>query len=117
MNPYGRGQIVLVPFPFTDLKNKKVRPAIILSPRVSKRGDVLVAFISSVLPLDKSEETAVVFKSTNRNFTKTGLKVSSVFRMDKLLALHISLILRHLGSAPSELLTKLDKALAKAVGL
>ena len=43
-----RGDIVLVPFPFTDLSEKKVRPAIIISTKNDI--DVSVAFISSVIP-------------------------------------------------------------------
>jgi mRNA interferase MazF len=111
-----RGDIVLVPFPFTHLKTQKVRPAIILSPRVSKRGDILLAFISSVIPVD-STEVDVILKISDADFTRTGLKVTSVFRMDKLVTLHLSLILRQLGHAPPTLLKRLDTALAKAVGL
>ena len=117
MTPYRRGDVVLVPFPFTDFKSHKVRPAVIVSPKVSRRGDVIVAFISSVLPFDKPDESAVVLESSDPSFMKIGLKMSSVFRMDKLITLHFSLILRHMGHVPTSLQKKLDRALSKALGL
>ncbi len=117
MTPYRRGDIVLVPFPFTDFKSHKVRPAVIISSKISRRGDVIVAFISSVLPFDRQEENAVVLESSDSVFMKTGLKMTSVFRMDKLITLHFSLILRHLGHAPTSLQKKLDHALFKTLGL
>ena len=111
-----RGDVVLVPFPFTHLKSHKVRPAVIISPKISDYGDVLVAFISSVLPT-QANECDVVLLESHADFGETGLKVSSVFRMDKLVALYGSLILRRLGRATSPFRRRLDKALAKAVGL
>ncbi len=44
-----RGDIVLVPFPFTDLSGQKLRPAVIISPDPVGE-DILLAFISSVIP-------------------------------------------------------------------
>lgn len=111
-----RGDTVLVPFPFTHLKAQKVRPAVILSPQISEQGDVLLAFISSVLPSLASEVDVLLLESES-DFPATGLKVSSVFRMNKLVTLHVSLILRRLGRVPTPLRRKLDKALAKALGL
>lgn len=47
---YNRWDIVLLPFPFTDLKSTKKRPALIISPRKYNRGpDVLVMFVTSNL--------------------------------------------------------------------
>ena len=41
-----KGAVILVPFPFTDLSENKVRPAVVLSCAM-KGEDVVVAFISS----------------------------------------------------------------------
>jgi len=41
MMPYRHGDVILVPFPFKDFKSHKVRPAVIVSPKISKRGDAI----------------------------------------------------------------------------
>ncbi len=47
---YEKWDIVLVPFPFTNLKTNKKRPALIVSPNeYNKNPDVIVAFITSNL--------------------------------------------------------------------
>ena len=43
-----RGKVILTPFPFTNLRGKKVRPAVIISSDTRRGGDVIIAFISSV---------------------------------------------------------------------
>lgn len=54
MTIYKRWEIVLVPFPFTDLSSTKRRPALIVSPDKYNNGkDVVIAYITSqmsVLP-------------------------------------------------------------------
>lgn len=44
------GDIILVPFPFAELTNKKVRPAVIITETDDKYKDIVVSAISSVVP-------------------------------------------------------------------
>jgi mRNA interferase MazF len=113
--PLSRGDIVLIPFPFTDLSGQKVRPALILSPDPAGE-DVLVAFISSVIS-SAPEPTEYVLDAAHPAFAQTGLKSASVFKMGKLATLHRSLVLRRLGRTTLELQNALDTVLKRAVGL
>ena len=99
---YNFGKIVLVPFPFTDLSFKKVRPALIISSLESSSDDVLVAFITSQEKYKHgfSIETSEIF------FKETGLKTSSFIRFDKIATLDKKIILGELGEIPSEVLAK-----------
>ncbi len=50
MTPCSCWDIVLVPFPFTDLTTSKKRPALVVSPDSYNSGpDVIIAFITSQL--------------------------------------------------------------------
>jgi mRNA interferase MazF len=50
---YRKWDIVLVPFPFTDLTTTKKRPALIISPNeYNEKYDVVIAFITSKLDLE-----------------------------------------------------------------
>lgn len=53
MSFYSRGDIVLIPFPFTDLKSSKLRPAIVVSSaNVNKTEDLILAQITSDIKND-----------------------------------------------------------------
>lgn len=110
-----RGAVVLVPFPFTDLTSQKVRPAVIVSSDPQEE-DVVVVFISSVLPRHASANEFVL-KNHHPDYPATGLKVSSVFKMRKLLTLHRSMILRYLGQLSASLQVEIDKRLALSLGI
>lgn len=110
-----RGDIVLVPFPFTDLSGQKLRPAIVISPEPVGE-DILLAFISSVTPA-APEPTEYVLEINQPAFASTGLKSASVFKMGKLATLHRSLVLRRLGQVTPSLQKTLDVVLKRAVGL
>jgi mRNA interferase MazF len=110
-----RGDVVLVPFPFTDLSNQKVRPSLIVSPN-PQQDDLVVAFISSVVS-DRLQATEWLLTNDHPEFSATGLKRASVFKTGKLVTLHRSLILRRLGHLGPTSQAELDHRLLKAVGL
>jgi mRNA interferase MazF len=98
-----KGKIVLVPFPFTDLTAAKLRPALVI---YEGETDVIVAFISSKIPLELSEAD-VLIATENPDFKKIGLKVESVIKLDKVATVLTDLIAGELG--------ELDKGLRVVV--
>lgn len=109
-----RGTIVLVRFPFTDYVSGKLRPALVIS--TDNKRDLCVAFISSVIPLEL-EETDYLIRKEDEDFSPTGLKKDSVFRMGKIATLDKEIILGKLGKTSKELQFGLDQKLKKALGL
>ncbi len=80
-----RGSVVLVQYPFSDLKGTKVRPAVVITPDflLSQISDVLCLFISASIPNSKLP-TDFVLESDHPSFAGTGLQKRSVFRTHKL---------------------------------
>ncbi len=93
-----QGEIVLVPFPFTDSSSSKLRPALVVA--LSERHqDVLLAFISSRLNgLPHDDELDIL--SDQPDFERSGLKVSSRLRLTRMTTLAISLVRRRIGVLP-----------------
>ena len=85
------GEVVLLPFPFSDLSQSKVRPAVCLAD--AGRGDWILCQITSspygdpaAVPVDASD------------FTSGGLLVASFARPGKRFTAHAGLMLRSVGS-------------------
>ena len=110
------GTIVLTLFPFTDLTSAKRRPAVVVSKTVKHKSDAIVAFISSVVP-DELSETDLLFNSDRKDFKKSGLKKTSVFKLDKLATLNKSIFTGELGSIDLATLNDIDTRLIIALGL
>jgi len=68
-----RGDVVLVPFPFTSLKDLKDRPGVIISPD-PQQIDILIAFISSSFDISSISSTDYFLQATHPDFPTTRLK-------------------------------------------
>jgi len=101
-----RGDVVLVPFPFTDLTAEKLRPAVIVSSDPQEL-DVVIAFISSIVPLGELPATDFLLVPNHPDFPRTGLKKASVFKMNKLLTIERTRIIRRLGEVSTTIQTEL----------
>ncbi|MEN8157697.1 MAG: type II toxin-antitoxin system PemK/MazF family toxin [Bacteroidota bacterium] len=99
-----KGDIVLLPFPFTDLSGNKNRPAIVL---FESGEDVTVCFVTS--QLRRISDFDITIQPTDLN----GLKKVSVVRLNKMATIDKSLVLGRLGSLDKQQVEVLDQNLVK----
>lgn len=97
-----KGDIILIPFPFSDLTGNKNRPALVL---IEGELDITVAFIST--QIHWKSETDILIQPTNEN----GLKKESLIRLSKLATLDKDLALGLLGEIDSATVKHLNKNL------
>ncbi len=98
------GDIVLIKFPFTDGKNYKKRPALIIND--FEDGDIIVCRITSQI-----YET--LFDVYLESWEKFGLKLPSVIRVHKLATLDKDLVDAVLGKIDNETKVKVSAAIKK----
>jgi mRNA interferase MazF len=103
-----KGEIVLIPFPFTDLTGSKLRPALVL---VADNNDVTVSFITTQIRWQES--TDVVIKPSPNN----GLKKESLLRLSKLATIDASLIIGILGTLDANTIQTINQNLIKILKL
>lgn len=97
-----KGDIILVPFPFTDLSATKNRPALVLA---SDSGDVTLAFITTRQHWIR--EWDLNLEPTEEN----GLKKTSIVRLAKITTLEKTLILGRLGRISENKMAQLNNKL------
>ena len=87
------GNIILVPFPFSELTNIKVRPAVVISTTKDKYEDVIVSAISSVIP-DSISANEIIIESNSIN----NLWVNSVLKVDRIVTIKKESVIAMIGS-------------------
>lgn len=112
---YKVGDIILIPFPFTDLSGNKVRPALVLGVQNSA-DDITVCFISSVVP-KKVQKFDVVIDQKNKDFKQTGLKLKSIVKTTKIATLDKAVILGKIGEIDKVSINTIKRALKIYFGL
>ena len=83
-----KGDIVLIPFPFTDLSGSKLRPALVVA---ETSLDLTLAFITT--QLQWQETTDLLIKPNSSN----GIKKTSIIRLSKLATIDKALVIGKLG--------------------
>ncbi|MEL6437975.1 MAG: type II toxin-antitoxin system PemK/MazF family toxin [Cyanobacteria bacterium J06621_8] len=110
-----KGDIVLVRFPFSNLSQTKLRPALVLA--VSRIIDeITLCFISSQNLQNLTYDEFAITTSDNE-FTLTGLKTNSKVRVTKIITLEQKLIIRKIGSLGKRHTKILNQTLITAFNL
>ena len=87
------GDIILIPFPFAELNNKKVRPAVVITETDDKYKDIVVAAISSVVPSKLSKREILLNPDKINN-----LRADSILKSDRIMTLKREDKIADLGS-------------------
>ena len=88
-------KIVLVPFPFDNFSDLKVRPAICLTDKIDKYNHVVIAFITSQISKTTGKTDIRI-----TNIKNTGLKTNSTIKIHRIVTIPTNLIKRELGKLP-----------------
>ena len=103
MGKFIKGDVVVVPFPFSDLSASKRRPALVL---VDLDGDDLI--LSQITSQSVSDNLSISLESTD--FQSGGLNLSSNIRPNKLFTADENIVLYKAGSLKTE---KFDEIVIK----
>lgn len=108
--------IYLASFPFGDTAGTKLRPVLLLTSPVGSVPEILVAYISSVLPTTVLPSD-IILDPTTPEHSSTNLKSKSVVRLHKLATIHCRSVVRRLGRLSPAAADEVDDKLRVLLGL
>ncbi len=111
-----RGEIYLANFPYGDQPVMKLRPVLLLTGRIGNGSEVIVAYISSVIPSSLLPSDILIDPSQPEH-QDTRLKAVSVLRLHKIATIHESSIQRYLGFISAEVQSQVDSILRSLFSL
>ena len=99
MERFVKGDIVVIPFPFSDLSGNKKRPALVIA---NLRGDDIL--LCQITSQQSNDPFALALNSTG--FFSGSLPVNSFIRPLRIFTADKSIIFRKAGKITPELMTK-----------
>jgi mRNA interferase MazF len=93
------GDIVLIPFPFSELTQVKLRPAIVITVTKDKFKDLVLCAVSSQVSAVLSSVEIIINPDTSN-----GLRVKSVIKVDRIFTLKSEKVVAKTGELSAELL-------------
>lgn len=103
-----KGDIVLIPFPYTDLTGTKNRPALIL---IGSNDDITVSFITTQLKWQEQYDLKIEPSIGN------GLKKPSLIRLSKITTVDKDLVIGKLGELSEREISETNRKLRELLKL
>jgi mRNA interferase MazF len=115
MMTYKCGDVVLLPFPFTDQTSSKQRFAIVLSSNWfnENRKDIIVMAVTSQVPPQLKEDELLLSLEQQK---QAGLPKKSIVKVTKIVTIDQVLVKKRLGMVTRKIIKKLNKLLKKFIG-
>ena len=105
MAKFVKGDVVVIPFPFSDLSQSKRRPALVLTPL--EGDDAILCQITS-----KNIKDIYAISVDDADFQSGGLKQASNIRPNRLFTADIHIILYRVGTIKKD---KMNQVISKVV--
>lgn len=103
-------EIYLASFPFGDVAGMKLRPVLTLTSPLGAIPEVLVAYISSVVPSSLLPSDILLDPAVGQH-SSTNLRTKSVLRLHKLATIHARNIVRRLGTLSPATVSEVEQNL------
>src|SRR5947209_13062968 len=103
--------VVILSYPFSDLQAVKARPGIVISPNAFHHSSPDAVFILITSNTTRQAPYDVIVPTTHPEFLRTGLRVASAIRVNKLSTLSKSLVIRKIGLLGVQLQGEVETAL------
>jgi mRNA interferase MazF len=112
---FDRGDVVLVPFPFTDLTTQKQRPALVISSKNfnDSSADAILLAITSQVQTDLQHSD---YRLSLDEQKQGGLPKPSIVKTTKVVTLSQALIIKKLGRLPVETVDQIVRKLVSVIG-
>ena len=109
---YKQGEIIIVPFPFSDLSSVKQRPVLVLSKNMDneKVGDVITCGITSNI---KDSKYSILIET--KNLIEGEIPKPSRVRVDKLFTISQEIVKKKVGRINKETFEKVKLEFIKLV--
>ena len=110
MGKFVKGDVVVLPFPFSDLSSSKRRPAIVVA--IASPDDIVLAQITSHNFYDN-----YAIKLCDNDFSNGGLNTNSNIRPNKLFTADVSIIAYKAGSVKLQKMKDVAATIVKLVSM
>ena len=106
---YKPGDLILIPFPFSDLTSHKKRPALIL-----KEKDYFGDFLA--VPLTSQPQHQQSIELDNKDLSRGELPKKSWLRVDKIYTLNDCLIIKKIGTLKPAFFKRSKQSICEHIG-
>jgi mRNA interferase MazF len=101
-----KGDVVIIPFPFSNLSATKKRPALVIAKPEGK--DIILAQITSQQPKNNHW-----IKLEHNNFEKGKLPITSYVKIHRIFSADTTIIRRTIGKLNKQTIQEIEKLLIK----
>lgn len=107
MGRFAKGEVVIIPFPFSDLSNNKIRPALVITDL--NGADIILCQITS----RKKDNDAILLN--NHDFSRGCLNKKSYVRPNRIFTADKSVIIKSVGQVSKTKVHEIVKKLIKII--